>query len=153
MDLLVEYFNNDALFKLAKLFGRPIKMDINTSEIMRGRYARVCIEIDINQALPQYIRINGFKQVVAYEINASFCHKCGRIGHFATKCSEKKSTEDSNNMHQQQQMSEEQDWSIIERRKKKNVGRQNRSGINMDNHGVEGNQARQQGFTKSPEKL
>lgn len=85
-NLHVEYFHNDALFKLAQAIGRPIKMDFHTSELTRGRYARVCIEVDTSKRLPPYVRINSFKQEVAYELNAIFCNKCGKIGYFPTRC-------------------------------------------------------------------
>lgn len=92
-NLPIEYFNGDALFKLAQAIGRPIKMDYHTSEVTRGRYARVCIEVDTNIPLPPYVRINSIKQEITYELNAVFCNKCGKIGHFSIKCQASSITE------------------------------------------------------------
>lgn len=61
-------------------------MDIQTSEITRGRFARVCIEVDIKKPLPPFIKINKFKQEIAYELNTCFCNKCGVIGHMPMQC-------------------------------------------------------------------
>lgn len=74
---LLEYFNIEALFRLAKVIGRLIKMDINISETTRSYYARVCIEIDTSQTF--MLCINNLKQEIAYEINACLCNKCGKI--------------------------------------------------------------------------
>ena len=49
--LPVEYFDKSALFEIAKLVGTPIRMDYATDRLTRGRYARVCIEIDLNKPL------------------------------------------------------------------------------------------------------
>lgn len=86
MDLPIEYFHTDSLFKLSQAIGRPIKMDIHTSELTRGRYARVCIEVNTEKPLPPFICINGMKQEVAYELHTCFCNKCGIIGHFPANC-------------------------------------------------------------------
>lgn len=49
--LLVEYYEADILFKVARAIGRPIKMDVNTEVTNRAKYARICVEIDLNQPL------------------------------------------------------------------------------------------------------
>lgn len=56
-DLPVEYFNCDPLFKLAKAIGRPTKMDIQNSEITRGWFAPVCIEVDMKKPLSSFIKL------------------------------------------------------------------------------------------------
>lgn len=116
-NLPVEYFNSEALFKLAEAIGRPIKMDFHTSTIARGRYARVCIEVDTNIPLPPYVRINSLKQEVAYELNAVFCNKCGKIGHFPTRCP---IIEVTNNLHPKPadtRKEQHNEWNIIEKRR------------------------------------
>lgn len=82
----MEYFNIEALFKMSKGIGRPIKMDIQAREVTRGRFAQVCIEMDIKNPLTPFIRINQHNQEVAYELNTCFCHKCGIIGHLPVQC-------------------------------------------------------------------
>lgn len=64
-NLPIEYINGEALVKFARAIERPIKMDIRTSGITRGRYARVCIEVDTRIPLPTFIRIKKIKQEVA----------------------------------------------------------------------------------------
>lgn len=115
-NLPIEYFNGDALFKLAQAIGRPIKMDYHTSEVTRGRYARVCIEVDTNIPLPPYVRINSIKQEIAYELNAVFCNKCGKIGHFSIKCQASSITEGIIECPLEK-LETQSEWNIIEKRR------------------------------------
>ncbi|MBA0699118.1 hypothetical protein Goari_000782 [Gossypium aridum] len=46
--LPLEYFN-EVLIKVGKLVGRPIKLDSNTTYTTRGKFARICIEIDLSK--------------------------------------------------------------------------------------------------------
>lgn len=113
IDLPVEYFNTDALFKLAKAIGRPVKMDIQTSKITRGRFARVRIEVDIKNPLPPFIMIiNTNKRWGMNYVN--FCNKCGIIGHLPIQCAINQATWDGESA-QQIYTSKEKDWRIIEK--------------------------------------
>ncbi|KAG8496977.1 hypothetical protein CXB51_008208 [Gossypium anomalum] len=63
--LPLEYFN-EVLVKVGKLVGRPIKLDSNTTYTTRGKFARICIEIDLSKPLIPLIRIEAcvLKKVV-----------------------------------------------------------------------------------------
>lgn len=114
--LPVEYFNYDALFKLAQAIGHPIKMDIHTSKITRGMYARVCIEVDINKPLPPFIRINNLKQTVAYEVNTCYCNECRVIGYFPAQCTSNSAYKDINTPNQQRSETGDKECHMIEKR-------------------------------------
>lgn len=45
------YYNNYLLMAVGRGFGPPIKIDAYTSLAMRGCFARVCVEIDLNKLL------------------------------------------------------------------------------------------------------
>lgn len=50
-----EYYNKNFLFKVAEMIGKPIKIDEATSLISRGKFARLCVEVDITKPfLSQY---------------------------------------------------------------------------------------------------
>lgn len=117
VDLPMEYFNSNALFKMAKTIDRPIKMDIQTSEATRGRFARVCIEVDVKKPLPPFIKINQLKQEGAYEINTSFCNKCGIIGHLPVQCIAGPQNLEEPNIKERDSKGKEQDWKIIEKKR------------------------------------
>ena len=52
----------------------------------RGKYARLCIQININKPLVNHILIGHFEQAVSYEGIQSLCFSCGRLGHKVEAC-------------------------------------------------------------------
>lgn len=64
-------------------------MDYNTASSKRGKYARVCVEIDLSNK-PLIPGLQEKKYQVEYEYLPSFiiCFKCGMVGHIANMCKE-----------------------------------------------------------------
>lgn len=52
----------------------------------RGRYARICVQVDVNKLLITSILIGDFEQPVSYEGIQRLCFACGRIGHQKESC-------------------------------------------------------------------
>ncbi|KAI3835922.1 hypothetical protein MKX03_029299, partial [Papaver bracteatum] len=52
----------------------------------RGRFARLCIEIDLDQPLKPIIQVGRSKQHVEYENITNICFKCGKINHRESNC-------------------------------------------------------------------
>ena len=52
----------------------------------RGRFARVCVQIDVNKPLVSSIKIGRMIQPVQYEGLNSLCFACGRLGHRKELC-------------------------------------------------------------------
>ncbi|KAL7263186.1 hypothetical protein ACSBR1_001375 [Camellia fascicularis] len=50
-NLPIEYYNKKILYHITKVIGVPLKIDINTAMAARGKYARVCIEMDLRKPL------------------------------------------------------------------------------------------------------
>ncbi|XP_028102147.1 uncharacterized protein LOC114301379 [Camellia sinensis] len=46
-----EHYNEKALFHIAKVLGTPLKIDINIAMAAWGKYARVCVEMDLQKPL------------------------------------------------------------------------------------------------------
>ncbi|WOL20094.1 hypothetical protein Cni_G28896 [Canna indica] len=71
--------------------GRPIKIDEYTKLGARGKFARICILLDIMKPLEQGIWIDSkddnFFQTVAYENIPNLCYVCGKVGHKENVCS------------------------------------------------------------------
>lgn len=78
--LPIEYYAFDALYAIGKTLGKPIKVDLHTMESNRGRYARICLEMETDKALPTAIQIGSRIQPITYEIKVEFCFQCGKIG-------------------------------------------------------------------------
>ncbi|KAJ8438785.1 LOW QUALITY PROTEIN: hypothetical protein Cgig2_009903 [Carnegiea gigantea] len=84
-DPSVECFNKLALFDIAQLLGKPIKVDFATDLVSRARYARVCLEISLSKPLVDRVWVvNGWQQV-EYENLDLLCLSCGIVGHVHTQ--------------------------------------------------------------------
>lgn len=53
------YYDESILMALAATIGRPIKVDANTLDIRRGRFARVCVEVDLNKPVVGTVWLQG----------------------------------------------------------------------------------------------
>ena len=53
--LPVEYYDKDALFDIAKKAGTSIGVDYDTDHVIRAMYARVCVDIDLQNAFSHLI--------------------------------------------------------------------------------------------------
>ena len=52
----------------------------------RGRFARVCVQIDLDQPLTVKIRIGNRDQKIQYEGISTIYFECGYVGHRASSC-------------------------------------------------------------------
>jgi len=52
---------------MAAAVGRPIRVDSNTLDVRRGRFARVCIEIDLEKPVVGRVWLQGHWYKVEYE--------------------------------------------------------------------------------------
>ncbi|XP_021866733.1 uncharacterized protein [Spinacia oleracea] len=94
-ELPVEYYDKEALFCIAGLVGKPIRVDYATDKITRARYARVCIEVDLDKPLITRVWVGGEWQIITYENLDTLCFECGRIGHVKQNCLNKKHLDQS----------------------------------------------------------
>ena len=80
-----------SLSKICSLIGKPIQCDRLTATKARISYARVLIEVDLRESLPDTIQIglpNGqfIDQLVIFESLPRFCKTCNSIGHLSDSC-------------------------------------------------------------------
>ncbi|XP_056698681.1 uncharacterized protein [Spinacia oleracea] len=94
-ELPVEYYDKEALFCIAGLAGKPIRVDYATDKLTRARYARVFIEVDLDKPLITKVWVGGDWQTIAYENLDTLCFECGRIGHVKQNCLNKKHLDQS----------------------------------------------------------
>ncbi|XP_028051868.1 uncharacterized protein LOC114256416 [Camellia sinensis] len=50
-ELPIEYYQETVLFAIAKTIDKPLKIDWNTTMVTRGKFARICVEMDVSQPL------------------------------------------------------------------------------------------------------
>ncbi|KAL7219922.1 hypothetical protein ACSBR2_012894 [Camellia fascicularis] len=88
-NLPIEYYNEKVLFHIAKALGVPLKVDTNTAMAARGKYARVCIEIDLRKPLISHFTISKYTYGVEYEYLHLLCFFCSKVGHRQESCSDR----------------------------------------------------------------
>ena len=71
---------------MASAIGRPIKVDTNTLKVERGKFARVCVEVDLTMPVVGKIWVNSHWYKVQYEGLHLICTSCGCYGHLGRNC-------------------------------------------------------------------
>ncbi|KAF7844981.1 uncharacterized protein G2W53_001886 [Senna tora] len=91
--LPLEFYNVHCLRRIGGLIGRTIKVDPTTSLTSRGKFARICVEINLKKQLVPQVEVRGRSYAVEYEGLHLICFHCGRYGHSKDLCMLKKETE------------------------------------------------------------
>ncbi|XP_031091106.1 uncharacterized protein LOC115996077 [Ipomoea triloba] len=66
--------------------GRPVKTDTTTSLVSIGKFARVCVELDLSRPLLSKFTLEGEIVPIEYEGIQMVCFKCGMYGHKKDQC-------------------------------------------------------------------
>ncbi|GKV40168.1 hypothetical protein SLEP1_g47836 [Rubroshorea leprosula] len=84
--LPIEYYDFKILERIGKMLGTPLRIDAHTAHQSRGQYARICIQVDLDEPLVPCVRIGNHIQKVLYEGPVSLCFSCGCVGHKENHC-------------------------------------------------------------------
>ena len=63
----IELYEAEVLKQIGEAIGKVLRIDTHTALESRGKYARMCIQVDVRKPLINTILIGKFKQAVAYE--------------------------------------------------------------------------------------
>lgn len=74
------------LFGMGNTVGRTIRIDDTTLEATHGKYARVCVQINLAKPLLPAITVLGCQQRIEYEGLHRICFQCVRYGHRSDNC-------------------------------------------------------------------
>ncbi|KAF7841373.1 reverse transcriptase [Senna tora] len=85
-NLPLEFYNARCLSRVGCLIGKTIKIDPTTSLTSRGKFARIFVEINLNNKLIPQVEIKGKKYNVKYEGLHQICFHCGKYGHMKGLC-------------------------------------------------------------------
>ncbi|CAN1186632.1 hypothetical protein LINPERHAP2_LOCUS38222 [Linum perenne] len=84
--LPIHFYHAQVLTSLGNLIGKTVKIDFNTQRAERGKFARIAIEIDLNEPIPPVVLLHGAIQKVEYENMPTLCFGCGKVGHDSQAC-------------------------------------------------------------------
>ncbi|KAL4294500.1 hypothetical protein AHAS_Ahas18G0234300 [Arachis hypogaea] len=87
-NLPIELYNHRFLWRVGSTIGTMLKIDRATSMYSRGRFARICVKIDLTKKLVPKISVLGSILNIEYEGLHLICFKCGLYGHRSEQCSE-----------------------------------------------------------------
>ncbi|XP_074299178.1 uncharacterized protein LOC141630225 [Silene latifolia] len=84
-------FWGSCLPKIANLVGKYVKMDLDTQDKIRLSFARIMIEVPMDEKLPEKVKFldesgNVVTVTVEYEWRPVSCTSCKGIGHEASQC-------------------------------------------------------------------
>ena len=86
--MLVELYTETFLVRAGVKLGTMLKIDQNTSIHSRGKFARICVEINLRRKLVPAILVLGREFKVEYEGLHLICFNCGQYGHRMEICME-----------------------------------------------------------------
>jgi hypothetical protein len=87
--LPIEFYDSEILHYIGNRVGKTVKVDKNTLTHERGKYARLCVQVDLAKPLLAMFTIHGRKYNIEYEGLHLLCTACGRFGHYTEGCPNK----------------------------------------------------------------
>ncbi|GKV20925.1 hypothetical protein SLEP1_g30970 [Rubroshorea leprosula] len=84
--LPIEYYDVKILERIGKLLGKPLQLDAHTAHQTRGQFARICVQVDLDESLVPFVRIGKHIQKVLYEGPVALCFSYGCVGHKENSC-------------------------------------------------------------------
>nr|POE82140.1 uncharacterized protein CFP56_60381 [Quercus suber] len=85
-ELPIELYERDVLRQIGEAVGKVLRIDTHTAMEARGKYVRLCVQVDTSKPLTNTIAMGRFEQLVMYEGIHSLCFSCGRVGHQKDAC-------------------------------------------------------------------
>ncbi|KAG5575598.1 hypothetical protein H5410_055732 [Solanum commersonii] len=74
------------LEQVGQKLGALLKINARSSPTLRGRYARICVQVPLEVSMKSEVTINTHKQNVVYEGEGIMCTGCGMLGHITKNC-------------------------------------------------------------------
>ncbi|GMJ12359.1 hypothetical protein HRI_004905100 [Hibiscus trionum] len=80
------YYSRSIFEAIVGVLGEVIRVDFNTTEGSRGKFARLVVVVDLEKPLIPAIIIDGRHQLIKYEGLSHICFACGKYGHLKEVC-------------------------------------------------------------------
>ncbi|KAF7831333.1 ribonuclease H [Senna tora] len=125
-ELPIELYDEYFLSALGNQIEKMVKIDHNTELHARGKYARICVEIDLGKPLLCQYVVHGSLRNIEYEGIHNVCFECGTYGHDIENCPITKAREDPKDKQKEREEAEKE----IE-----NEGKDPRSHEGVNNYG------------------
>ncbi|XP_061374672.1 uncharacterized protein LOC133316890 [Gastrolobium bilobum] len=149
-DIPIEFYYEAFFRRIGNWLGKMIKVDNNTNAHVRGRFARICVELDLSQPLKGDYVLEGFTKQIEYEGLRLICFGCGKYGHSTENCSAAPKQRSSSDIHNDDQIHQEEPgnsefhrskglgpWMVVNRQRRSRQPPQTAGAVQpgADNHG------------------
>lgn len=84
--LPIEYYTEEWLQMAGDMIGRTIKIDNTTLATARGRFARVCVKLELEKPVKASFGMRAREWKIEYKCLQDICFACGKYGHKEIKC-------------------------------------------------------------------
>ncbi|XP_019225767.1 PREDICTED: uncharacterized protein LOC109207324 [Nicotiana attenuata] len=106
--LPIQCWAEEHLGRIASLLGKPICTDRLTAECERVSYARILVDMDITQPMPDEFCVEipdrSWMQSVEYEWTPKLCLDCNKFGHGTGECQQATQQEEEPMKHKRRRM-------------------------------------------------
>lgn len=85
-ELPVKFYDMGVLKEIRNAIGPVLQIDAIIVFSTQGRYARICVQVDLANLLVRKVLIGRFGQEVLYEEISPLCFACRRMGHQKEAC-------------------------------------------------------------------
>src|ERR1044072_7451068 len=99
--LPIELYNQEFLSRVGSKIGKMLKVDQLTSIHSRGKFARICVQIDLKKKFVPTVKVMGKVLNLEYEGLHQICFNCGNCGHRVGSFPEITVTEEQKNKNQE----------------------------------------------------
>ncbi|KAI9091222.1 hypothetical protein K1719_028286 [Acacia pycnantha] len=79
-DVLFEFYNVESLRRISNMIGKIIKVDKSMSIYDKGGFARICVELDLQQPLLPSYKVFGEERPIVYKGLHQVCFMCWKNG-------------------------------------------------------------------------
>lgn len=86
VELPIESYEPSVLLDLGQAIGPVLRIDMHMARETRGRFSRICVQVNLKNSPIKIIKIGGIEQPVQYEGINSLCFSYGRVGHKVDGC-------------------------------------------------------------------
>ncbi|KAI5673993.1 hypothetical protein M9H77_14357 [Catharanthus roseus] len=84
--LPLESYDEEILLKMGNSIGHAVKVDATILAASRGRYTRVCVELNLSKPLILAVTVLGGRRRIEYEGLHLICFECEEYGHRVDVC-------------------------------------------------------------------
>nr|POF22549.1 hypothetical protein CFP56_67924 [Quercus suber] len=84
--LPIEYYEPSVLRDIGLAIGPVLRIDTQTVTEVRGRFARLCVQVNFDKPIIKLIKIGSIRQPMQYEGINALCFSCGHVSHKTEGC-------------------------------------------------------------------